>query len=96
MVSWLRDADTASYDVLVNGRAAPGSGITSVELHSATGTEILPTQRGYFLASLPPTREPDALAADGTPYSIIGYGHRGVEIARVDLARLLELAQPPA
>ncbi len=93
IVNWLRGTDRR-FKVLLTGRAAPDSGITRIELQSATGDTPLATGHGYFLASLGTTAESGVLPDTGTPYDVVGYGPRGDEIARVDLEQLLAAAQP--
>jgi hypothetical protein len=82
-----------TFTLLVDGRAAPGSGIARVVLKSSVGTKVLTLASGYFLADVA-TAAQGQLPADGRPYILIGYDKGGQEISRVDLQRLAANAGP--
>lgn len=72
------------YSWLISGQVDPSSGITGVELDSATGALPLSYANGWFLGDLPPSGSGEKLP-EGGPYVLVGRDNDGNVVARVDL-----------
>jgi hypothetical protein len=77
--------------VLVYGHVPDGEGVTAAELRSATGSERLPLESGYFLTWLPGTVETGDLPPNVTADTIVASNAAGQEVAQVSLQRFLDL-----
>lgn len=72
------------YTVLVTGRVKPGSGITRVEIESASGRVVQTAfGNGAFLAELPdaPRAGKRPGPVPGGPYTAVGYDTHGTKVA---------------
>ena len=69
-----------TWSGIIEGRVDPASGITKLELQSATSSIPVPLENGWFLAELPPASSPTAVPSGG-PYTLIGYDANGNQIA---------------
>jgi hypothetical protein len=75
---------------LLDGHVAPDRGITSVQVHTASGTQSLPLRDGYFLAEL----TAEAIGELAGPHEVVAYDRAGNEVARVDLQQLITQTSP--
>jgi len=66
---------------LVNGLVSPASGITRLELHSATRRMPLAYSNRWFIAELPRSSSAVELPKGG-PYVLVGYDSHGKVVAR--------------
>jgi hypothetical protein len=88
-VNWIANGD-GTYTVLVDGHLASQG--ASASLQSATGSQTLDANHGYFLVELS-AAAPGNVPAGG-PYVLSEVNPAGKEIGRVDLQQLIAQSQP--
>jgi hypothetical protein len=81
-----------SSRLMLFGTVWAGSGISQVELASASGTDQLLFRGGAFAGELRADKDTGLLTADGGPYVVVGRDAAGNKIAEVNLNRVNELA----
>jgi hypothetical protein len=81
------------YDVLVEGRVNPLSGIAHVDLRSASGSTRLAFANDHFLGELPRTSAAGQLP-DGGPYVLVAYDGAGSAVATQDIQAAIDQARP--
>ncbi len=82
------------YSWLINGPVDPDSGVTRLELMSATGALPLAYDHGWFLAQLPTSGSANELPGGG-PYVVTGYDDQRNEILQLDLQQAREQLRVP-
>jgi hypothetical protein len=90
-INWLNPAG-GHFEVALAGEISAAD-ITEIELQSPSGDEALPLEDGLFVGALP-TSDAAGELPQGGPYVLVGRDEHGSEVARLDLALLLERARP--
>jgi hypothetical protein len=81
--------------ILLRGRISPASGVTQVNLDSASGATPLVTRDGYFLGEFPQLSDGmGQLPSSGGPWSIVGLDATGAVLGSVDLQKFVQGAHP--
>jgi hypothetical protein len=83
---WLQTP--GGFAPILSGQVSATSGITRIELSSATGSTPLSLARRQYIGELP-TSAADASIPPGGPFLVIGYGATGDEVARTNLNALV-------
>jgi hypothetical protein len=73
-----------SYTWLIDGHVNPASGITRLEIRTATGSRPLAYDNNAFLGELSASKSPSELSGGG-PYLVVGYDSHGTVAGEFDL-----------
>jgi hypothetical protein len=93
VISWLPNP-AGGFNVIVEGSAAPASGITRFAVESAAGpVASVASTRGFVLAELPVVASHGDVPAGG-PYLLVGYDRAGNAITRESIDDAITQGRP--